>query len=173
MDANKTSTFSFRQNLTTVVNKFHETDYAYSVHVQCTLIAYTVMIVFGIPGHILSILTITKTSLRRTARASLCVVLSIVDSCFLITQYIRMAGHYIHQNDYVNESKLMCKFGDFSFIYFAHMDAFMIVFISIERLLAVYKPYLVKKLITKTKAKGAICILTAFFLLLDGETIIR
>ena len=173
MDENITFSFSYTQNLTTVNREFNETGYVNSVYVRYTLIAYTVMIVFGIPGHILSILTITKTSLRNTARASLCVMLSIVDSCFLITQYIRMAGHHIHQNDYVNESKLICKFGDFSFIYFAHMDAFMIVFISIERLLAVHKPHLVKKLITPTKAKGAIWILAAFFLFLDGETIIR
>ena len=151
----------------------HGSEYPYSVHVQYTIIAYTVMIICGLPGNILCILTIKKTSLRRTARASLCVLLSVVDSCFLITQYVRMIGHYLNQDDYINVSKIMCKFGDFSYIYFVHMDAFIIVLISIERLMAVYKPYLVKELVTSNKINGAIWVLGTFFFVLDGESIIR
>ena len=163
------------------INKWHmlrkdnitETPYIYKTYVKFTFIAYTVMLIFGIPGHILSILTITQTSLFRTSRVSLCVALSVVDSCFLITQYVRMTGHHIHNNDSVNISNIVCKLGDFSFLYFTHMDAFIIILISIERLLAIYKPHVVKKLITPGKTKICICILAVFFLILDGEFIIR
>ena len=149
------------------------TTYKYEIYVKYTFMAYTIMLIFGIPGHILSILTITQTSLSKTSRTFLCVALSVVDSCFLITQYIRMAGHHIHNNDFVNVSHIVCKLGDFSFLYFTHMDAFIIVVISTERLLAIYKPHLVRKLVTPAKTKIIISILAIFFLILDGEFIIR
>ena len=58
-------------------------DYVYAIYVKCTFISYTIMLILGIPGHILTFVVFTQTSLSKTSRASLCVALSFVDSGFL------------------------------------------------------------------------------------------
>ena len=148
-------------------------DYVYAIYVQCKFISYTLMLILGIPGHILTFVVFTQTSLSKTSRASLCVALSFVDSGFLLVQYIRMAYHHLHHTDIVNTASIARKFGRFLYLFFTHMDAFIIVLISTERLFAVYKPHRVKKIITPGKVNMTIGLLTLSFLLLDGENILR
>ena len=160
---------SVRQNST-----IHLTDGSHKLYVKYTFIAYTVMLTFGLPGNILSIMTILQTSLSKAARSSLCVVLSsVADICFLITQIVRMGFFHIVQINLVNFSTISCKLGDFCYCFFTHIDAFMIVLMSLERLVAVYKQHTVKTVVTPGRIKWIIFGLIVFFLILDGELIVR
>ena len=149
------------------------TDGSHKLYVKYTFIAYAVMLTFGLPGNILSILTILQTSLSKAARSSLCVVLSVADICFLITQIVQMGFFHIAQINPVNFSPISCKLGDFCYCFFTHIDAFMIVLMSLERLVAVYKPHTVKTLVTPGRIKWTIFGLIVFFLIMDGELIVR
>ena len=55
-----------------------------------------------------------------------------------MVQYSRIAYHHLHHTDIVNNLNTACKFGRFLDLFFTHMDAFIIVLISMECLYAVY-----------------------------------
>ena len=160
-----------KYNLT--VQNYDVMNASHNMYVKYTVIAYAVMLTFGLPGNILSILTILQTPLSKAARSSLCVVLSVADICFLISQIVRMGFFHITEINFVDFSTITCKLGDFCYAFFTHIDAFIIILMSLERLLAVYKPCAVKTLITSVKINWTIFGLILFFLILDGEVIIR
>ena len=152
------------------------TDYEtidYMTYVNYTAIAYSVMLAFGLPGNVLCIITLSQKAFSDMARTSVCVMLSLVDSFYLSMQHMRILAQYIRKMDVVHESIITCKMGAFCYSFLSHMDGFMIVLMSLERFLAVYKPHLVKILITPRRMKLAICCITVFFLIFDGESMIR
>ena len=155
------------------LNKIANVQNYYFVYMKYTAIAYSIMITFGLPGNILCILTLSQKSLSNKARSSVCVTLSLVDSLFLIIQYMRVMSNYVYRTDVVNLSLITCKLGAFFYSFLSNMDGFMIVLMSIERLLAIYKPYSVKTLLTPLRMKCIITFITMLFLIWDGETMIR
>ena len=134
---------------------------------------HTIMLFFGIPGNILCILTIRQKSLSKMARTSISITLAIVDSLYLIVQYTRTVYNHLHKDTILNISNIICKFSDFSYLFCTHMDAWMIVLMSIERLVAVYKPYTVKRIFTPLKIKCVVISFVVFFILLDLEMCFR
>ena len=134
---------------------------------------HTVMILFGVPGNILCILTTRQKSFLKMSRTPLIITLSLVDILYLIIQYTRTVYTYTHKRSILHISNITCKFADFSYLFCVHMDAWMIVVMSIERLVAVYKPYTVKKIFTSLKIKCLVISFTVLFLLLDGEFCFR
>ena len=134
---------------------------------------HTVMILFGIPGNILCILTIRQKSFSKMSRTPIIITLSLVDILYLIIQYIRTVYTHIHKRSILHISSITCKIGDFSYLFCVHMDAWMIVVMSIERFLAVYKPYTVKRIFTSVKIKCIVTSLILLFFLLDVELCFR
>ena len=134
---------------------------------------HTVMMIFGIPGNILCILTIRQKSFSKMSRTPLIITLSLTDILYLIIQYIRTVYTHTHKGSILDISNITCKFADFSYLFCVHMDAWMIVIMSIERLVAIYKPYTVKTIFTSMKIKCLVISFTLFFLLLDVEMCFR
>ena len=137
------------------------------------VITHTVMMLFGIPGNILCILTIRQKSFSEMSRTPIIITLSLIDILYLTIQYIRTVYTHTHKGSILHISNITCKFGDFSYLFCVHMDAWMIVVMSIERFVAVYKPYTVKRIFTSVKIKCIVISLILLFLLLDVELCFR
>ena len=75
------------------------------------------------------------------ARSYICTTLARADSGFLILDGVRGIFFYITQwkVDYLTTSIATCKLNNPLIIYVVHIDAWMIVFLSIERLIAVFR----------------------------------
>ena len=48
-------------------------EYVYAIFIKCAFISYSVMLILGTPGHVLTFVAFTQTSLSQTSRVSLCV----------------------------------------------------------------------------------------------------
>ena len=112
-------------------------------------------------------------SLSKMARASITITLALVNSLYLITIYVRTIYYYVHKDSTVHISNIICKLSDFSYSFCTHMDAWLIVLMSIERLLAVHEPYTVKRIFTPLELKCIVIFSIIFFILLDIEMCFR
>ncbi len=145
----------------------------FMLYVKYTFYAYSCMLVFGVPGNILVILTNTISVTHKAARNLICVALSVVDLCFLVIQYTRMAYLHFVWNDLKNVNVVTCKLSDYCYFLFSHLDAWMIVMMSVERLVAVYKPHLVKRIFSLRRAKWILAAMIFAFVAFDFDLTIR
>ena len=100
-----------------------------------------VLLVIGIPGNIMCIYIMRQKTFKEMARSYICITLAIADSGFLILDGIRGIFFYITQweADYLTTSIITCKLNNPFIIYVVHLDAWMIVFLSVERLIAIFR----------------------------------
>ena len=140
-------------------------DTCYMSYVKYSFIAYSVMFTFGLPGNILYILSLENIFIKSSQKFFF--MCSPISSrylvFFLVTQFTWIGYFYFKKTHSSNFSAITCKPGDFCFAFFTDFDAFMIILITLERLLAVYKPYAVKILITSVKIKWTIFFIILFF----------
>ena len=145
----------------------------FNLYIKYSLFAYTFMLTFGLPGNILCLLTLRLPTSSKTARGPLCFTLALVDATHLVLQYLRLSYTYYKSDDIRHASEVTCKLTDFQYVFLIHTDAWLIVVMSIDRLVAVFKPYTVKTLITPRRMKCFLMGLGLFFFVFDAELIFR
>ncbi len=101
----------------------------------------------------------------------ICFTLGIVDLCYLI---FLMSSNLLETNLNLNENdKVFCKLEVVLTFLGLHLDAALIVFLTYERLFAIFWPLRSRQIVTKTKIKLILSLITIFFVLWNGEAIFR
>ncbi len=121
------------------------------------IIAAPILLVIGIVGNILSIIVFSRKGLHGTVTSLLFRALAVFDmlSLFEISEKLFL----IWDIDTIQVNKLSCRVC-FYFIWVVKTcAAWMLVFISVERFIGIYKPHMAKLICTKTRAKIAIGLL--------------
>ena len=132
-----------------------------------------VAFVLGILGSLLIIVIMIRPTFHKMPKSRICLALAVVDLLFLM--YIFCTGLYevITGVPPVLDNAILCKLNPSLIWFFTHMDAFLVIFLTIERLLAVIKPFHVNMIITLPRVKIIITILTVLFFTFDCEVYFR
>ncbi len=127
----------------------------------------------GLVGSLMIILIMTKKPFSSMPRSIFCVALAIIDILYLIYQ-LMFASCRIWFDTYPGlVSRYSCKF-IYCFIWMAiQLDAWLIVCLSGERVLAIFWPLEVKGLVTKKRVKIVLPIIFGILMLWNIEALYR
>ncbi len=121
---------------------------------------YTKLLVFigGCLGNILSVVIWLSPMFRKMPRSIVCISLAVVNTIYLLVIFSLSTTKYFNDEYFLGGSDVTCKIKGTLFGFTQHMDSLLIVFLSLERCVSVFKPHLVKIIFTHTKA--AVYVLT-------------
>ncbi len=131
---------------------------------------YAKLLVFlgGCLGNVLSVIIWGKSEFRKMPRCVVCISLAVVNTLYLILTFSHSTMVYFHDEYFLGESDISCKIKSTLLGFVQHMDSFLIVFLSVERSLSVFKPHLVKIIFDHTVAAVYALIITFLFLIFNG-----
>ncbi len=138
-------------------------------------VAYCILIVtlFGLGGNSLCLAVMLKPPFSKMAHSIMCGMLALVDLAFMAFHLIISLGEIITGEVITWLNSPLCKFGIFFSYLCLHLDANIIVGLSIERVICVFKPLRAAHIITKFKIRLYLVLIFAFFILFNGESAIR
>ncbi len=129
--------------------------------------------VFGILGSLLIIVIMVRPTFRKMPKSRVCLVLAVVNLIFLIYTFSTRLYEMVERVSPLVINATLCKLNLPIRAFLIHMDASLIIILSLERLLAVIKPFHVNIIVTFSRIKIIIAILTVLFLIFDGEVYFR
>ncbi len=103
----------------------------------------------------------------------ICASLALVDLVFMLLTINIASVRIVSGNQLILMNGYLCKFVINSTYICLHLDAWILVGLCAERVVAVFYPLRIKMIITKFKIKFLLIIMLLFFLLFDGETSAR
>ena len=126
------------------------------------------LLTIGIVGNMLSMITLTRKNLRKTATSMFLIALSVTDTMVLMTGMLNSWLTSVYRMDMRRFSDIGCRV-HWSVTYFSvHMAPWTLVTISLERLVAVYFPTRHRVLFTRARAVIAVAVLCLTFLMFDS-----
>ncbi len=139
------------------------------------IVTYFLLVIsfFGLLGHILSLIILLRPPFIEKPHSLFCIALGSVDALFLLMQVIGGLIDAISEKDVILMNGFLCKLLIPLAIFFIHIDAWILVGLSIERAIAVFWPLRAKLIITKFRIKIFLAVLFTFFILFDSETSVR
>ena len=135
-----------------------------------------VLCVLGSAGNILIIKIMRRKRFRAMPRSLICLTLAVVDLILLLFYFIEEIS--AANGVYLYEQYWNISCGLYWFVYpvpefLFHLDAWLIVMMTFERLLAIIKPLHVQTIITRPRVKAIIASISFFFFIFDWEQSVR
>ena len=100
-----------------------------------------ILIAFGTGGNILSIVVLTRKSIRKSTTAIFLIFLTISDLCVLYTGLFRQWLIYLNNIDIRHLSEAFCKIHTWLVYSSLDFSAWIIITVTLERIIAVWCPY--------------------------------
>ncbi len=129
--------------------------------------------IFGAFGHIFSLVIMLCPPFSEMAHSIICASLALVDLIFMLLNINMASVRIISGNRLILMNGYLCKFIMSSMQFCLHLDAWILVGLGAERVVAVFYPLRAKMIITKFRIKVWVITVFLFFLILDGETSAR
>ncbi len=93
-------------------------------------------LIFGVFGNVFCIIIWTKKEFIKMPRSFCCIILSIADTSYLILNFSGVAYDYIEKNKLLFINEFVCQFVLFGVGLALHMDSWIIVLLTTERLVS-------------------------------------
>ncbi len=139
------------------------------------IVTYSLPIIssFGLLGHILSLIVLLRPPFIDMTHSLFCITLGSVDAVFMLMQLGVGLIYAITGKNVFLMNSFLCKLLISLAYFFLHVDAWVLVGISIERGVAVFWPLRAKLIITKFRIKIFLAVLFTFFTIFDIEKSVR
>ncbi|CAH1799707.1 unnamed protein product [Owenia fusiformis] len=121
-----------------------------------------VVIILGLIGNILSFLVMKFTSMNKAASSIYLAALAIFDTGVLLVGLGRQWSRNMFTYDIRAAHEWACKIHVFFTYMFIDLSAWMLVCVTIDRVILVYLPLRAKSICTKRKTMTVICLITFF-----------
>ncbi len=133
-------------------------------------VAYTSVIIciFGGIGNIISLIVMLRPPFSDMPHCILCASLAFVVHGLGMSFIVIILGKHLP-----NINGALCKYGVFLSRLCLQLDAWIIIGLSLERVMAIFKPLQAKQVITKAKIKFFLAIIFVFFILFNLESSFR
>ncbi len=131
---------------------------------------------FGIGGNFLCLLIMMRPPFSEMPHSLMCAALSLVDLIFMLYQLAISMAAVITNKDVAHFywlNRQLCKLGIFLPYLCIHLGANIIVGLSIERVICVFRPLQAAHIITKFKIKSYLAVIFIFFILMNWESAFR
>ena len=126
---------------------------------QLYLYIFVILVLGGLLGNLINILVFSSKPLRKHSSNAFILMLAISDSTYLVNAFfdwliaLKCLRYQNSSADFLNHSDTFCKFVLFFLDLSANYSSMVILFFSIERLIAVYKPMKVKQICTLRRTR--------------------
>ncbi len=139
------------------------------------LITYSLLTVsiLGTLGHVLSLIVMLRRPFNEMPHSIICVALSGVDLAYMVLHISTTSMEILTGSGLMFKNDYCCKMFVTVILMCLHLDAFILVGLSIERIIAVFYPLKAKLIITKCRIKTLLAITFVFFIIYDGEKSLR
>ncbi|KAK3594349.1 hypothetical protein CHS0354_019258 [Potamilus streckersoni] len=128
-----------------------------------------ILISFGTVGNILSIIVLTRRSIRSSTTALYLTVLAFSDLVVLYTGLLRQWLNFLWQEDVRNISELSCKI-HLWFVYISlDFSAWILIAVTLERVISSWFPHSAKSLCSRKRAASLMIAIFIFLLILNGH----
>ncbi|CAH1781550.1 unnamed protein product [Owenia fusiformis] len=121
-----------------------------------------VVIIFGLTGNVLSFLVMKFTSMNKNASSIYLAALAIFDTGVLLVGLGRQWSRNMFAFDIRATHEWACKIHIFFTYMFIDLSAWMLVCVTIDRVILVYLPLKAKSICTRKKTIIVICLVTLF-----------
>ncbi|KAK2158225.1 hypothetical protein LSH36_174g02023 [Paralvinella palmiformis] len=128
-----------------------------------------VIIVFGTIGNLLSGLVMMRKSLQRHTTSLYLTVLAVVDTAVLYTGLLRYWIRALYGLDIRTLSVAGCKLHIFLVYFLVHFEAWILVWVAVERLVAIFVPHRAKDLFTKKSAAIQLIVTATALMILNAH----
>ncbi len=138
-------------------------------------ITYSILItsILGMLGNILCLILMLRQPLRGMPHSLLCAALGFVDLCYVLMQISNCSIRIATGKLATLLNSFSCKFVGTFTLCCLHLDCWILVGLSLERLVAIFWPLRVRGIITKSKIKKFLLAISIFFLLFHAESSVR
>ncbi len=139
------------------------------------LITYSLLTIsiLGALGHVLSLIVMLLPPFNEMPHSIICASLSGVDLAYMLLQISTTSIKILTGSGLMLQNDYFCKFFIGVTYLCIHLDANILVGLSIERIIAVFYPLKAKLIITKFRLKILLLITFVFFIIYDGEMSFR
>ncbi len=142
-------------------------------------VSYSVLIIstFGIGGNFLCLLIMLHSPVKEMAVSTACATLALVDLVFMVFHFTISLTNIMTGKDIFHsivwQNRPLCKLVIFLPLLCLHLDANIIVGLSIQRVICVFKPLQAAPIITKFRIQIYLAVTFVFFVIFNGESAIR
>ena len=126
---------------------------------QLYLYIFVILVLGGLLGNLINILVFSSKPFRKHSPNAFILMLAISDSTYLFNAFfdwliaLKCLRYQNSSADILNHSDIFCKFVLFFLDLSANYSSMVILFFSIERLIAVYKPLKVRQIFTLKRTR--------------------
>ena len=145
---------------------------SYEIHIMSEIVAYyTICIcILGLPGNLLIIKIMKAPPFHETSHGIICVALALSDLYYLIYLLITYMMQIILEYDAYLK---LCRIYNACAYLGIHLDAWFVIFLTYERLIAVVWPLKTGQIMTKRRVIIMVIIIVGFYILWDSLYILR
>ena len=128
-----------------------------------------ILIAFGTVGNILSILVLTRKSIRKSTTALYLTFLTLSDLAVLYTGLLRQWILHLFDYDIRHLSEVVCKLHTWLVYSSLDLSAWILIAVTLERIIAVWYPYSGKTKCSKMNAMVLMIVILIFVLSLNAH----
>ncbi len=128
---------------------------------------------FGLVGNVVIIFVMKRKALQKNARSLLVTALAIVDIFYFICPWFLTLPWIWFEFDVYSYSSVTCKLAEFASWFLAHLDAWVVTSLAIDRIIAVFKPLELQSIVTKARVYIVLLTIFCLFFIWDIEIIYR
>ncbi len=125
--------------------------------------------VLGIIGALIIITVMRQSEFRSKPRSLIYISLSVIDLLFCVFLLADKICFLVYGEALAIIGVIACQIDRFFTHFLVHMDAWLLIILTVERVVAIVKPLEVSTIVTRSKVKVTVIAMAIFFLTLDGE----
>ncbi len=131
------------------------------------------LFVVGLIGNCIILNVMNDSNFSTKSRRILCSSLAVTDILLLLFYLLMSLLEMMFWKPIYSIYQVLCKIYLPTFYFVVHINSWILVFLTFERLIAVFRPFNVHDIFSALRVKGAIIILVAISLTWNGEQVYR
>ncbi len=132
-----------------------------------------VLFVIGTIGNCIVLKVMNDDSFSTRPRRILCSSLAVTDLLLLVLNLIIPILEMLHSKAVSSINQILCKLYSPMLYFVSHINAWILIFLTFERLVAVFLPFNIHDIFSAAKVKGTIIIFTVLSLIWNAEQVYR
>ncbi len=125
--------------------------------------------ILGIPGAIIIIAVMRLSKLKSMPRSILYVSLAVINLSFCVYKVFTIIWLLALAEAFGQTSNIDCKIDKFFVMFLVHMDAWLLISLTGERVIGIIKPLKVATIVTRARVKVILAVMITFFIVWDVE----
>lgn len=131
--------------------------------------AIPVIVIVGTVGNVLSFLVLVRCQMRNTSVYFYLLALAVADTCVLYLSAFKSWIRLVFGYELLHESDGVCRFFTFLVLFWQHLSAWLIVFVTVDRFVVVWFPFKASSVCTVTRSRLATAVLVTTLIVYNSH----